>query len=618
MTTKTSPTKVLLTWYGITDYRASLGFERGGDGPVLGALKSEHYELVLVLGYLNTAKAELPDYSIPEALSGLDVGNSPDAQRRFVDETANTPPAHRHYVAWLKHHLADAGITTQVQFHSIPLSDLNDSNGIYKAATAALGCIERIPGDYDVSLFLSPGTPVMAFTWALAALRFPRLNRRLISSSRPPRPPDVIRLPDDWTGWKAEKKCAFEPFDTEYDIVFHLYGEQKMPVFWGIRQIKARKHIFVTSPQYSVVPFQRSIERLRSSVLLVSPFDPQNVESAIQVEANKYPKNAKIAFNLTGGTKLMYAGALAASKDVNGVPFYFNIENHSIVCLNGFSARPMLDLDSILPFIQLNGRDLKITNDGALKKLSGVDDEQRRLLTNELWALRSPVAEHYKALTAFQPKRWNGKCAVKFKPFSYTGKVAGRQFSARLDNNGADWVELNGKVFRFAQFESLASYLTGGWFEEYVYEQIVPLLEKGLIYDLRINFEVSFKNPGENSYRGSKSSLDPYQEMDIIFTDGSRLYIIECKAGDVTIDHVTKLQNVTRNFGGVGGRGILASCFPLRAAQRKRLSDARECRSVCGENIAAQIEAVIREDRSKYLAVQNPPPPPTTAKDEYF
>ena len=66
--------KILLTWYGITDYRASLGFERGGDGPVLGALKSEHYELVLVLGYLNTAKAELPDYSISEVLIGICSG----------------------------------------------------------------------------------------------------------------------------------------------------------------------------------------------------------------------------------------------------------------------------------------------------------------------------------------------------------------------------------------------------------------------------------------------------------------------------------------------------------------------------------------------------------------
>lgn len=60
----------------------------------------------------------------------------------------------------------------------------------------------------------------MAFTWTLAALRFPRLNRRLISSSRPPRPPDVILLPDDWTGWKSERSCEFDPFDADYDIVF--------------------------------------------------------------------------------------------------------------------------------------------------------------------------------------------------------------------------------------------------------------------------------------------------------------------------------------------------------------------------------------------------------------
>ena len=618
MMTKTSRTKVLLTWYGITDYRASLGFERGGDGPVLGALKAEHYELVLVLGYLNTAKSELPDFDIAEVLQGLDIVDSPDGQRKFVDETANTPSAHRHYVAWLKRNLSNACIQTQVQFHSIPLSDLNDSNGIYKAATAALGCIERIPGDFDVSLFLSPGTPVMAFTWALAALRFPRLNRRLISSSRPPRPPDVIRLPDDWTGWKSERSCEFDPFDADYDIVFHLYGDQKMPAYWGIRQLKSKKHVFVTSPQYSISMFQRCVPNMSLSTLQVEPFDPKDVEKRIREKVSGLHKSARIAFNLTGGTKLMYAGALAACKGVNGVPFYFNIENHSIVCLDGFSARPMLDLDSILPFIQLNGRDLKITSDGIPKSLLGADDEQRRLLSNEIWVLRSPMSEHYKALTAFQPKRWNGKCAVKFKPFSYTGKVAGKQFSARLDNNGAALVELNGKVFRFVQFESLACYLTGGWFEEYVYEQIVPLQEKGLIHDLRVNFEVSFKNTGENSYRGSKSSLDPYQEMDIIFTDGSRLYIIECKAGNVTIDHVTKLQNVTRNFGGVGGRGILASCFPLRAAQRKRLSDARECRSVCGENIVAQVEAIVLDDRSKYLAVQNSSSHETTADDEYF
>lgn len=607
----TNPTKVLLTWYGITDYRSSLGFERDGAGPVLGALQAERYALVLILGYLNKDKPIDPSFDIAGERDGRNVSASPDSQRKFVEETANTAPAHRHFVSWLKARLADAQIHTQVEFHPIPLKDLNDTDGIYKAATAALGCIEKLPGDFDVSLFLSPGTPVMAFTWALAALRFPRLNRHLISSSRPPRPPEPIQLPDAWNGWDEGPTCAFDPFDAEYDIVFHLYGEQKMPAFWGIRHIKAKKHVFVTSPQFPTEVFTPFLASAKKTVIDVSPFDPTDVKKRICAHVDTMPKNAKIAFNLTGGTKLMYAGALVASKAVNGVPFYFNIENHSIVCLNGFVSRPMTDIDSILPFIQLNGRNLKITNDGVYENVPGIADEQHRRLVAELWSLRSPVSEHYKKLTEFQPKQWTGRSAVKFKPFAYADKVNGQPFSAKLDNAGSATIELNGNTYSFAKFETLANFLTGGWFEEYVYEQLVPLREKGLIHDLRINFEVSFQNLEVHRKAGKAPSLDPYQEMDIVFTDGSRLYIVECKAGNVTIDHVTKLQNVTRNYGGVGGRGILASCFPLRAVQKKRLSDARECRGVWGENIAGQIEAIILEDRRKYLAVQNPSSQPS-------
>ena len=42
--------KFLLTWYGITDFRASLGFENT-DGPIAGALTSDSYSDVIVLGY---------------------------------------------------------------------------------------------------------------------------------------------------------------------------------------------------------------------------------------------------------------------------------------------------------------------------------------------------------------------------------------------------------------------------------------------------------------------------------------------------------------------------------------------------------------------------------------
>src|SRR4051812_8511693 len=43
--------ELLLTWYGITDLRAAVGFETG-DGPVVGAVRAHPYTGVVVLGYV--------------------------------------------------------------------------------------------------------------------------------------------------------------------------------------------------------------------------------------------------------------------------------------------------------------------------------------------------------------------------------------------------------------------------------------------------------------------------------------------------------------------------------------------------------------------------------------
>ena len=47
-----------MTWYGMTDLRASLGLENT-KGPVLGALLSEEYTDVVILGFTNPEKPEL-------------------------------------------------------------------------------------------------------------------------------------------------------------------------------------------------------------------------------------------------------------------------------------------------------------------------------------------------------------------------------------------------------------------------------------------------------------------------------------------------------------------------------------------------------------------------------
>jgi len=88
---------------------------------------------------------------------------------------------------------------------------------------------------------------------------------------------------------------------------------------------------------------------------------------------------------------------------------------------------------------------------------------------------------------------------------------------------------------------------------------------------------------------------DIYQELDIAFTDGRHVYIIECKAGIVNSEHIMKLQNIARYFGGIEGRAILASCFyPKNKVVRKKIDDAKNLQAVSGNNLFKQLATMIR------------------------
>ncbi|RCU03810.1 DUF1887 domain-containing protein, partial [Acinetobacter baumannii] len=70
--------------------------------------------------------------------------------------------------------------------------------------------------------------------------------------------------------------------------------------------------------------------------IAVDPYDPDNVRSTILEQIADMPAEAKIGFNLPGGTKLMYAGALAACRKVNATPFYFDFSKKPVINLNSF------------------------------------------------------------------------------------------------------------------------------------------------------------------------------------------------------------------------------------------------------------------------------------------
>lgn len=578
--------KYLMTWYGITDLRASIGLEQT-TGPVLGALLADDYTDVVILGFTHPDKTANKTDRFQQKIENIE-GSDPAAAREIIGLFSNSVEAHNHFTQWLEKQLRDAGKNVNVHFLPVGLKHLNDTEGIYEAATQSLNTVAASEGEKLVTLYLSPGTPVMAFVWAFAALRHPTLNKRLIASSQPGRPPETIALPNEWLEWHGRQVRTTDVEPDQYDAVFHLFGEQRVPNLLGVIQFSSRKHIFVNSAQFPADVMKQFLGEAEYGEIAVAPYDPENVQTTILDRIAKMPSDAKIGFNLTGGTKLMYAGALAACRKVNATPFYFNSRNNQVVNLNNFKTSETKLLQSVETFIQLNSDNLFISKPGHWADIPDIESPDRKHLTNELWHVRSKISRLYEELS---------RCNGRFQPFElHKGDIY-----AKLSKDKSAKISIGRKSFEFTEWPDFARYLSGGWFEEYTFMKLQPLVNAGLIKDMRIGLEVSFKednaDKSSSTFRAQLSNLfgDTYQELDITFTDGRRLYIIECKAGSVSSEHVMKLQNIVRYFGGIEGRAILASCFyPKNKVVKKKIDDSKNLKLLSGNNLFRQIKEMIQ------------------------
>ena len=581
--------KFLLTWYGITDFRASLGFENS-DGPIAAALAAEAYSDVVILCYTRADNdsnecVEAQKCFAAKLASIRDAGQEKDWKTtgEFVSRFANTAIAHEHFIGWLKARVQNADGSVKICYKSEKLRELNDTEGIYACAMKALDWVAQEAGEKLVTLYLSPGTPVMAFVWAFAALGHPALQKRLIASPVIGKPPEIIPLPAEWLERHGANQKATRDATHGFDVTFHLFGEQRMPALLGIRQFESRRHIFVNSKEYPAKCMRAFIGGDGVDELPVDPWDASAVREQIIRYAGNLPVNTRIGVNLTGGTKLMFAGALSAARALGAVPFYFDSRNSRVTFVDSLRSGTIKPVDSVETFLLLNGDGLRLANNGVMKEIS----PNRRLLTETLWKHRAAIANHYKELSRISDEHEKLlKNNASLTPF----KVECNGFVFELDKNKVATVVGGGLDLRFENWPGFAKYLSGGWFEEYAYLQFKPYEDAGVIKDLRINVELLL----DQKYAERFPRWDTtHNELDVTFTDGYSLYIAECKAGNVTQEQVMKLQNLVRFYGGVESRGIVACCFPPNAESvRKRIKDAK-LTLCCGETFSKQVEALM-------------------------
>nr|WP_232264886.1 site-specific DNA-methyltransferase [Helicobacter pylori] len=117
-------------------------------------------------------------------------------------------------------------------------------------------------------------------------------------------------------------------------------------------------------------------------------------------------------------------------------------------------------------------------------------------------------------------------------------------------------VNIDGKEMKLKYSENeddFRKYIIGGWFEEYIYFELLDLLDKQVIYDLRLNMRLSVESMTDTQ----RNERPIYAELDMAFSDGKNLYIIECKSGGLKDKGV--LANLSTNaqiFGGANAKCI--------------------------------------------------------------
>lgn len=356
-----------------------------------------------------------------------------------------------------------------------------------------------------------------------------------------------------------------------FDVMVHVLGGQRLPILLGIKQYDCEHHIFVETQKEKIGTLRPFLDGKKTENIVVDEYDPNSIYEKLKLIINEKYSGKKVGFNLTGGTKVMYAGAFAACNSVGGTPFYIASDKDKVISLQSpFNREKLVRIEDVVTFLQVNSSGLDVSNDGFFSK----EMDERRDLTKLLWKYRNQLGSKYRHMPA-ENNKWLG---TQIK----TGRV-----NISVDRSMGLTVSFPEETFVFDDFPDIAEYFRGKWLEEFTYAILEPFKDSGLITDLRIGLKLKMSGDEE------------YQDFDISFTDGRTLYIVECKAGALKSDHVEKLESLVQKYGGVMSKGFFAAAFaPSSKATKKKIKDSRALEIMYGSyfdhNISAYMETNLK------------------------
>lgn len=291
-----------------------------------------------------------------------------------------------------------------------------------------------------------------------------------------------------------------------------LVSNQPIPNLTTILQFKPDRVILLSTEQ-----MQEQTERLKKiisknkidiKVLNILPYDVNNV-AEVCAKVIDGCSDCDVSLNITGGTKVSALGAYQEFYTRGKPIYYVNTDENKILQIS--PTEKQLTITASVPMIDY-------LMSYGFYVVDFVKDDSYIYKREELTKKLAQMALEKDYLLGEINRRLQGADEKPFPQDVTFEKKELQWLVGALDDAGIAKKKTESTVT--IPDKSIAKYLRGLWFEEYVY-----LIAKALKKSLKQNMDVYLNVKGKWDMKDS----GPKNELDVVISKGTRLYLISCK-----------------------------------------------------------------------------------------
>jgi hypothetical protein len=359
-------------------------------------------------------------------------------------------------------------------------------------------------------------------------------------------------------------------------VLISLVSDQTIPNVHLIKNMPGARYLFLTTPEMQKKNITGNIKKAlnlpdeQAEDILIPSEDPEGIWQTLDNAGFDFEKDEYI-LNITGGNKLMMLIAYNYFVSKSCKIYYLPIGKMDYLPLHPQDSAPLKVLSMLSLEEYLHSYGTEIIYRGRCFRSFKENEHFKENLFDKYHKLISRLVDWQRGKEAKKMEKNKTACSVDSGKFGEIDKDELKNFfkDCGINSNSVKNYDVR--------------YVTGNWFEEYIYQLIRPYLKAN---EVALNVNIQKVQPDEQPYRYVDN------ELDVVYIRENKLHVIECKTS-VTDTIMTATFYKQRSIGSNLGLRASMTLVTLRKLSKDNLHRAKllDINLIGGDELMKHLEA---------------------------